>query len=78
MPPVLTAKGVIVRLADGIVPPCVSRIEVGVFGPRYVNFWVVVVLYAVRVDCVPSIDFGRGQGVLDVSPRQIMVSTVSG
>ena len=78
MPPVLASESIISRLTNRVVPSGVASIKIGVLGPRNVDFGMVVILDAVRVDCVAGVDLIGGEGVLNAAPGQIVIPTVRG
>lgn len=74
MPPVIAAESVVQGLAGRIVPAGVAGIEVGVLRPGNVDLGVVVVLDTVRVSGLAGLDLLGGEGVLDITPRKVVVA----
>lgn len=76
MPPVLTPERILRRLADNIIIAGVARVIHGMLRPGHIHLGMVVVLYTVGIFGVSGVDFFCCEGVLDVSPFEVIVAVV--
>ena len=76
MPPVLATERILRRLANNIIIAGVARVIHGMLRPAHIHLGMVVVLHTVGVFGVSGIDFVCGEGVLDVSPFEVIVAVV--
>ena len=77
IPPILAAKRIIQGLTDGIIPASVAGIKVGMFRPRHVNLGMVVVLDTIGCFGIACVDLLGGEGILNITPGEIVIATVS-
>lgn len=77
VPPILTAECILQRLTCRVIPTSIAGIEICVFRPRHIHLGVIIVLDTIRILCIAGVDLICCEGVLNITPGQVVIATVS-